>query len=92
MKARSPSSSIPIKRSRRKPRSLVAKARWTKAAGLRELPAMADPRVKRLNDVAIRTAERLRRQDFRVARWIAADALRELRSDAVQARLRRRGY
>ncbi len=44
----------------------------------------------RLNRAAIRTAERIRRQDSRAARWIAADALRELRSAAVQARLRRR--
>jgi 3-methyladenine DNA glycosylase AlkD len=44
----------------------------------------------RLNREAIRAAERIRRQDSRSARWIAADALRELRSDAVQARLRRK--
>src|SRR6266436_4533030 len=42
----------------------------------------------RLNRAAIVTAERIRRQGSRAARWIAADALRELRSDAVQARLR----
>jgi 3-methyladenine DNA glycosylase AlkD len=44
----------------------------------------------RLNREAIRTAERIRRQGSRSARWIAADALRELRSAAVQARLRRK--
>jgi len=44
----------------------------------------------RLNRAAIRTAERIRRQNSRAARWIAADALRELRSVAVQARLRRK--
>jgi 3-methyladenine DNA glycosylase AlkD len=44
----------------------------------------------RLNRAAIRTAERIRRQNSRSARWIAADALRELRSGAVQARLRRK--
>ena len=44
----------------------------------------------RLNRSAIITAERIRRQGSRAARWIAADALRELRSDAVQARLRRK--
>ena len=44
----------------------------------------------RLNREAIHAAERIRKQDFRAARWIAADALRELRSDAVQARLRRK--
>ena len=43
-----------------------------------------------LNRAAIRTAERIRRQNSRAARWIAADALRELRSDAVQTRLRRK--
>jgi len=41
-----------------------------------------------LNRKAIAAAERIRRQDSRAARWIAADALRELRSDAVQRRLR----
>jgi 3-methyladenine DNA glycosylase AlkD len=44
----------------------------------------------RLNRAAILTAERIRRQRSRSARWIAADALRELRSDAVQRRLRRK--
>src|SRR5713101_3161284 len=45
----------------------------------------------RLNREAIRAAERIRRQDSRSARRIAADALRELRSAAVQKRLRRKG-
>ena len=44
----------------------------------------------RLNREAIRAAERIRRQGSRSARWIAADALRELKSQAVQARLRRK--
>jgi 3-methyladenine DNA glycosylase AlkD len=44
----------------------------------------------RLNREAIRAAERIRRQGSRAARWIAADALRELNSAAVQARLRRK--
>lgn len=44
----------------------------------------------RLNHEAIRAAERIRRQGTRSARWIAADALRELKSEAVQARLRRK--
>lgn len=44
----------------------------------------------RLNRAAILAAERIRRQGSRSARWIAADALRELRSDAVQRRLRRK--
>jgi len=43
-----------------------------------------------LNRAAIQSAERIRRQGSRAARWIAADALRELRSAAVQARLRRK--
>jgi 3-methyladenine DNA glycosylase AlkD len=42
----------------------------------------------RLNRAAIRAAQRIRGQGARSARWIAADALRELESAAVQARLR----
>jgi 3-methyladenine DNA glycosylase AlkD len=45
-------------------------------------------RNKALNRKAIRTAERIRKIDSRSARWIAADALRELKGDAVQRRLR----
>lgn len=41
-----------------------------------------------LNRAAIRSAEKMKKLDSRAARWIAADALRELNSDAVQARLR----
>ncbi len=44
-----------------------------------------------LNRAAIERAERIAAHDSRAARWIAADALRELRSEAVQARLRARG-
>jgi 3-methyladenine DNA glycosylase AlkD len=44
----------------------------------------------RLNREAIRAAERIRRQGSRAARWIAADALRELRSAAVQRRFGRK--
>jgi len=44
----------------------------------------------RLNREAIRAAERIRLQYSRAARWIAADALRELKSAAVQERLRRK--
>jgi 3-methyladenine DNA glycosylase AlkD len=47
-------------------------------------------RSTRLNRAAIRAAERIRKQGSRSARWIASDALRELRSDAVQQRLRRK--
>jgi 3-methyladenine DNA glycosylase AlkD len=44
----------------------------------------------RLNAAAIRSAERIRQQDSRTARWIAGDALRELKSEAVQKRLRKK--
>jgi 3-methyladenine DNA glycosylase AlkD len=44
----------------------------------------------RLNRKALETAERIRALDSRAARWIAADALRELRGEAVQKRLRER--
>jgi 3-methyladenine DNA glycosylase AlkD len=43
-----------------------------------------------LNRAAIATAQRLRKRESRAARSIAADALRELQGDAVQARLRRK--
>ena len=42
-----------------------------------------------LNKLAIRTAQDIRQIDSRPARWIASDALRELTSDKVQARLTR---
>lgn len=44
----------------------------------------------KLNRAAIQTAERMRRLDSRAARWIAADALRELQGEAVQKRLRQK--
>ena len=44
----------------------------------------------RLNREAISSAERIRKQGSRSARWIAADALRELMSNAVQNRLQRK--
>lgn len=43
-----------------------------------------------LNAKAIRAAEQIGRIDARASRWVARDALRELRSDAVQDRLARR--
>jgi len=43
----------------------------------------------RLNALAIRTAEDIRRIDSKAARWIASDALRELTGARVQARLAR---
>jgi len=45
-------------------------------------------RDEHLNDRAIAEAEALLELGSRPARWIARDALRELRSDAVRARLR----
>ena len=43
----------------------------------------------RLNEAAISTAKEMQRLDSKAARWIAADAIRELESDAVQSRLRK---
>jgi 3-methyladenine DNA glycosylase AlkD len=45
-------------------------------------------RNKRLNRSAIKVAKEIAQIDSRAARWIATDALRELRSDAVQRRLK----
>jgi 3-methyladenine DNA glycosylase AlkD len=45
-------------------------------------------RNRALNQEAIQTAKRIRGIDSKSARWIAADALRELTSQAVQRRLR----
>lgn len=45
----------------------------------------------KLNRAAIRLARRLRQSGSRPARWIAADAIRELESDAVRRRLSRAG-
>src|SRR5437660_6202965 len=72
-----------IEREAREERNFVKKAvNWAlRNIGKRNL---------RLNRDAIHAAERIRRQGSRSARWIAADALRELKSDAVQKRLRRK--
>lgn len=43
----------------------------------------------KLNEAAINTAKEIQRLDSKAARWIAADAIRELESDAIQSRLRR---
>jgi 3-methyladenine DNA glycosylase AlkD len=43
----------------------------------------------RLNKLAIAEAERIRRIDSKSARWIASDALRELRNPKVQSRLQK---
>ncbi|MFC1906750.1 DNA alkylation repair protein [Chloroflexota bacterium] len=42
-----------------------------------------------LNAIAIQTAEEIQEIDSRSARWVAADTIRELNSQAVQQRLRR---
>ncbi|MFW6118315.1 MAG: DNA alkylation repair protein [Chloroflexota bacterium] len=42
-----------------------------------------------LNEAAINTAKDIQRLDSKAARWIAADAIRELESDAIQSKLRR---
>jgi 3-methyladenine DNA glycosylase AlkD len=42
-----------------------------------------------LNKAAINTAKEIQRLDSKAARWIAADAIRELESDAIQSRLKR---
>jgi 3-methyladenine DNA glycosylase AlkD len=47
-------------------------------------------RNQRLNRAAIHAAQRIRRGGTRTGRWIAADALRELQSEAVQKRLLRK--
>jgi len=44
-------------------------------------------RNRALNESAIHTAREIREQGTRAARWIAADALRELESEAVHRRL-----
>ena len=44
----------------------------------------------KLNEFAIETAKEIRAIDSRSARWIAADALRELSGEAVQKRLRQK--
>jgi 3-methyladenine DNA glycosylase AlkD len=41
-----------------------------------------------LNALAIETAGRIEQQDSKAARWVVPDALRELTSEAAQARLK----
>jgi 3-methyladenine DNA glycosylase AlkD len=43
-----------------------------------------------LNRLAVETAERIKLQNTKPARWIASDALRELRSEKVLERLRKK--
>jgi len=45
-------------------------------------------RNRRLHKMAIAAAEEIRKQDSRSARWIAADAVRELRNPATIARIK----
>ncbi len=47
-------------------------------------------RNKRLNKAAIKTAKEISKIGCKAANWIASDALRELESPAVQARLRKK--
>ncbi len=70
-----------IQRSANDPRNFVKKAvNWAlRQIGKRNL---------KLNRLAIRTARQIRAMDSSAARWIAADALRELTSAAVRRRLR----
>jgi 3-methyladenine DNA glycosylase AlkD len=49
-------------------------------------------RSRRLNALALQTAREIKQIDSKAAHWIAADALRELTSDKVQARLARRNH
>jgi len=71
-----------IKREAKDDRNFVRKAvNWAlRQIGKRNL---------KLNRAAIQTAREIRRLDSRSARWIAADALRELAGEAVQNRLGR---
>jgi 3-methyladenine DNA glycosylase AlkD len=72
-----------IERECEDPRNFVRKAvNWAlRQIGKRNLE---------LNREAVECAIKISKRDSKAARWIAADALRELRSDAVQARLRLR--
>jgi 3-methyladenine DNA glycosylase AlkD len=42
-----------------------------------------------LNKMALKTAEEIKQIDAKSARWIAADAIRELTSEKVQKRLKK---
>ena len=44
-------------------------------------------RNKKLNEEAIKTAEKIKKLEYKSAKWIAADALRELKSDKVKGKL-----
>ena len=72
-----------IEREAGDPRNYVRKAvNWA----LRQI----GKRNRALNAKAIAAAERIQASGVRSAKWVSSDALRELRSSAVQARLRTR--
>lgn len=71
-----------IQRGATDPRNFVKKAvNWA----LRHI----GKRNARLNQAALKTAKAIQRLDSKAARWIAANAIRELESLAVQERLRK---
>jgi len=43
-----------------------------------------------LNKLAVETAEKIRAQNTKPARWIAADALRELKNEKIIKRLKKK--
>src|SRR5258708_2953413 len=67
-----------------------ARPAWKKKTEVKWGLGNIGKRNMRLNREAIRAAEGIREQGSRSARWIAADALRELKSDGVQKRLQRK--
>jgi 3-methyladenine DNA glycosylase AlkD len=70
-----------IKRESTDNRNFVKKAvSWT----LREIGKM---RNKHLYNLSIQTAEEIKKIDSKSARWIASDALRELRSEPIRKRI-----
>lgn len=72
-----------IKREAEDDRNFVKKAvNWA----LREI----GKRNLKLNKAAIETAKEIRRLDSKSAKWIASDAIRELQSDAVQRRIKKK--
>jgi 3-methyladenine DNA glycosylase AlkD len=73
-----------IRREARDDRNFVKKAvNWA----LRQI----GKRNRALNEAAIKTAEDIARLDSKSARWIASDALRELKSEAVRKRVSAKG-
>ena len=79
--SRRPKRKLPIiKREARDERNYVKKAvNWA----LRQI----GKRNAALNKSAIKVAEQIKKQDSKAARWIATDALRELKSAKVRERL-----